>query len=153
MAFAGRPVYVEFADGLKRSGRMPEGYFSAGIVLPNNWDPNNLLRDLNALYGGTFADEPFCLNAGARTFTFFGEGADRAHDLCDSLRDGWSHQSALDGKIVLTMGASNDSVGDFIDSVLLILPAADYLDNWKYSLFVVPDSDSFAAIQAAVRER
>jgi hypothetical protein len=118
--------------------------------LPEQWNARDLIWDLNSLYGGTFADEPFRGESGARTFAFWGERATEAHALCDGARDGWFRRSDTDETVILTMGEDNDSMRDFVESVLLIIPAAGYLE-WTYSLFVVPDDKMFL-MKTALRD-
>jgi hypothetical protein len=146
------PVYVETVAQLKKAGRLPEGFSAVGIILQEGWSPESLVWDLNSLFGGTFADEPFRVNSGARAFSFRGERAGKAHELCDVLRDGWFHRGDTDENIVLTMGDDADSIEDLIESVMLILLAPGYLDNWKYCLFLAPDDDSLREVRAQIAQ-
>lgn len=136
----------------KARRRLPDGYFSAGVVLAKSWKATSLLWTLNSLYGGSFGDEPFRYDTGARTFTFFGERADEAHDLCDALRDSWLHRSEGDHNVTPTMGSDGDTLKEFVETVLLIGRAGSeaYYRNWKYYLFVAPDEDSLRETRAEI---
>ncbi len=90
------------------------------------------------------------MNSGARAFTFAGDRAGKAHELCDVLRDGWFRRGDTDENIVLTMGGDADSIEDLIESVMLILLAPGYLDDWKYCLFVAPDDNSLREVRAQI---
>ena len=147
------PVYAENAPLLLRSRRrLPDGYFSAGIVLGKSWKAEDLVWILNSLYGGTFEEIPFRYDTGARTFTFFGERADQAHSLCDALRDSWLHRSENDHNLIPTMGSDTDTLKEFIETVLLIGRAGSeaYYRNWKYYLIVTPDEDSLREARAEI---
>jgi hypothetical protein len=145
------PVYAENLILLKKSReQLPQGYFSVGLVLPSSWKPDVLAHELNSLYGGTFREEPFRYDTGARTFTFFGERASEAEALCDALRDSWLHRAEDDHNVIITMVAG--TLKEFIETALLIgrAGAEAYYRNWKYHLIAGPDEEALREIRAQI---
>jgi len=151
--FGDEPIYAENSALLQRArSRLPEGFFSAGVVLHKAWKAEELAWTLNSLYGGSFSEEPFRHGSGARTFTFFGERSDQAHDLCDALRDSWTHRSEAEHNLMPTMGSDGDTLKQFVETVLLIGRAGSeaYYRNWKYYLFVASDDDALRETRAEI---
>ena len=145
-------VYAETSATLRKIGDLPDGYCTAGIVLPPLWEGPDLVHELNSLFGGTFEDKPFRPETGARSFYFCGDRASEAHALCDALRDGWFHRNETVDDVVLTVGETGDSLTEFVDDLLLIGPgtAAKYMDNLKYIVVIVPEDQTLASVRKEV---
>jgi hypothetical protein len=134
----GRDVYLFIYDD-STAGSPPDGYSIAAVVLRQDWPCDELAWTLNALYGALAEWDEFTPNSGARSFAFFGDRADLASNLCDTLAYAWTSGSNDEYDSIVASSHDEMSLEDFVENLFSgeILAGNEYADNLTSIVFAV----------------
>lgn len=117
----------------------PAGYSAAAVLLSPQWKPEDLLWMLNALYGGLSDWTEFAASRGSRSFSFFGERAEDASNLCDALAYAWAQGLDAEYESVLASSHDEDTLQAFVENLFSgeILAGERYADNLESIILAV----------------
>lgn len=158
----GRDVYLfTYDDTTVRAGDLadaPPNYSVAAVILRPEWPCDELAWTLNALYGALDEWDEFKSNTGARSFAFFGERADAASHLCDTLAYAWTAGANDEYDSIIASTHDETSLDDFVENLFSgeILAGDEYIDNLTSIVFAVQTDEQaqqVAPVIAAAVER
>jgi hypothetical protein len=134
----GRDVYLFIYDD-SSAGPAPEGYSVAAVILRQEWPCDELAWTLNALYGALAEWDEFAPNSGARSFAFYGDRADVASNLCDTLAYAWTSGANDEYDSIVASSHDEASLEDFVEDLLSgeILAGGEYAENLSSIVFAV----------------
>jgi hypothetical protein len=140
----GRDVYLfTYDDDLTNTageiGDAPPNYSVAAVVLRPEWPCDELAWTLNALYGALDEWDEFKQDSGARSFAFYGERADVASNLCDTLAYAWTRGANDEYDSVIASAHDETSLEDFVESLFSgeILAGDEYIEKLTSIVFAV----------------
>lgn len=147
----GRNVYLFNYEEDANEG-LPPGYSVAAIVLPPQWNSEDLAWMLNALYGALNDWTDFAPASGARSFSFYGERSDDASNLCDALAYAWSQGSDAAYENVMASSHDESSLEAFVENLFSgeILAGEQYADKLQNLIFAASSADDSARIEPVV---
>jgi hypothetical protein len=138
----GREIFLKNHPDPKDASTL-SGYSIGAIVLKERWTSDELGWLLNELYGALSDWTEFDMDAGARSFLFWGERAEEASNLCDTFAYAWTKgvQQQYDD----VMAASNDApdIEGFVEAVLTgeVSIGESYASGLENTIFAVAVSD------------
>lgn len=152
----GRDVYLFTYDDITETtgevAEVPSNYSVAAVILRPDWPCDELAWTLNALYGGLEEWDEFKPGSGARSFAFFGERADAASNLCDTLAYAWTAGANDEYDSVIASAHDETSVEDFVENLFSgeILAGDAYAENLTSIVFAVQTDEQAQAVAPVI---
>lgn len=139
----GRAVYLFTYDEGAAAAGAPPGYSAAAVFLQPGWQTADLVWLLNALYGGLDDWTEFDPQSGTRSFSFYGERADEASNVCDALAFAWSRGTDADYENVMASSHDERTEGDFVEAMFSgeILSGEAFAGKLENLIFAVKDPE------------
>lgn len=159
----GRDIYLFTYDDLQTEAAgevtdAPQNYSVAAVILRPDWPCDELAWTLNALYGGLNEWDDFKRDCGARSFAFYGERADLASNLCDTLAYAWTAGLNEYYDSIIASAHDETTLEDFVENLFSgeILAGDAYVNKLTSIVFAVQSNEQteqVAPIVAAAIER
>jgi hypothetical protein len=154
----GRDIYLfTYDDVSETAGEIadpPANYSVAAVILRADWPSDELAWTLNALYGALKEWDEFKPNSGARSFAFFGERADLASNLCDTLAYAWTRGANDDYDSIIASAHDETILEDFVENLFSgeILAGDAYIENLTSIVFAVQTDEQAQQVAPVIKD-